>query len=131
MIKIKVNKDEIRAKAMSTISPVGNDTSHTTVNADVLLNPYTAIDADGNLVTGNIETNSKYDVQVVTWDIAAGQLIVVVDVSSGYYPEDVSNTYMFTISDRIKDYIALPRGTKDTDTVQFRKIDGKWVGEIL
>lgn len=192
-IRMRVVENRATMRVLTTIDRIGgSDTGGTTVNPDVMLAPYTAIDANGELITGTIEEGTliKPDISV-----SDGYLSANYGVKKGYFPKDINRglgmvgiickiflggdtppsdsestgrSGDYWVSDtgivyrhenrewnsgaRVDaefgidfskaysihkhgnfispNYVLLPEGVTDEDTVVFEKINGQWIGRI-
>lgn len=87
-IRMRVVENRAVMRVLTTIDRIGgSDTGGTTVNPDVMLAPYTAIDANGELITGTIEEGTliKPDISV-----SDGFLSANYGVKKGYFPKDIN-----------------------------------------
>lgn len=161
LIEMKPRKLIAGELQMPKVVHDGVDTSKTTVTADVMLSPYTAIDANGELVTGTIVTREFSGREILSVERNGGKVECKATIKKGYYPSTrttqalvkistlsgithTPTTNQFTIrcADHLmtgdiviepipSDYVKMPDGVSDTDTVVFTKKNGAWVGEVV
>lgn len=87
-IRMRVVENRAAMRVLTTITRLGGyDTHGTTVNPDVMLAPYTAIDANGKLITGAIEEGTLIKPDI---SIGDGYLSANYGVKKGYFPKDIN-----------------------------------------
>lgn len=87
-IRMRVVENRATMRVLTTIDRIGgSDTGGTTVNPDVMLAPYTAIDANGELITGTIGEGTLIKPDITVSD---GFLSANYGVKKGYFPKDIN-----------------------------------------
>ena len=87
-IRMRVVDNRATMRVLTTIDRIGgSDTGGTTVNPDVMLAPYTAIDANGELITGTIGEGTLIKPDITVGD---GYLTANYGVKKGYFPKDIN-----------------------------------------
>ena len=87
-IRMRVVENRATMRVLTTIDRIGgSDTGGTTVNPDVMLAPYTAIDANGELITGTIGEGTLIKPDITVGD---GYLSANYGVKKGYFPKDIN-----------------------------------------
>lgn len=87
-IRMRVVENCATMRVLTTVDRIGgSDTGGTTVNPDVMLAPYTAIDANGELITGTIGEGTLIKPDITVSD---GFLSANYGVKKGYFSKDVN-----------------------------------------